>query len=166
MFGTAAKALLGLAAVVGVIIFFYNNQQRIAADKAKLELEKAVSVLPPGVEEAWFAYVDRRLAKAIQRRSGSVLVAGMIDGAMNQTTFVSSNTPYKVTCSPLLGASVEFGHGEGVTSVPIYGILVWNHSAEGKPPELGVHESSVAAIALSKRLCDRISQSVSRILGH
>ena len=156
-------------AIVGTIVaalayYAYTNHKNTLAEQAKLQTDMAVSVLPPGTQQAWIAYVDRRVADSIQTRSGSLLIKGMSDSAMRQATIVSRNTPYRLTCSTILGSSVEFGYGESAVIVPIYGAMLFGPATE-KPPELGVIRSSVAATELSRFLCDHISARLDVLLS-
>src|ERR1700682_3541813 len=136
-----APKLIVLICIVGggVVYYAYSTQQRSLAEKAQLDNEKAVNVLPPGTQDAWIPYVERRVAAAIQIKGGAISVTSVLD----ETTFVSQNTPFKVTCSPGTGGLVEFGYGENSVTVPIYGLLV-DREAERAPP-LGVIQRSVAA---------------------
>ena len=155
----APKLIVLICIVVGGVVYYaYSTQQRSLAEKAQLDNEKAVNVLPPGTQDAWIPYVERRVAAAIQIKGGAISVASVLD----ETTFVSQNTPFKVSCSPSTGGSVEFGYGENSVTVPIYGWLV-DRDAESPPP-LGVNRSSVAATNLSRILCERIAASINKIV--
>src|SRR4051812_31670226 len=108
-------------AIVVVIVcagayYVHAAQQRSLAEKAKFNLERAVEVLPPDTEQAWISYVERRFASAMQPKAGAISIAGTIDDA----TYVSRNTPYKVSCDPITGGSVEFGYGENAVTAPVY----------------------------------------------
>ena len=111
-------------------------------------------MLPEGVKEAWISYVERRVASAVQFKAGAVVLH---DDDLFEITFVSRNTPFKVTCDPVTGGRVEFAYGGGSVGVQIFGF------AEDQPP-LSVSKMSVAAADLSRVLCERISHSVSQIL--
>jgi hypothetical protein len=145
-------------AVCGVVYYAYSEKQKSVAEQAKLNFDKAVSDLPPGTKEAWIAYVERRVAAAIQLKAGAISVTSVSD----ETTFVSRNTPFKVSCNPGTGGLVEFGYGENSVTVPIYGLLV-DRQTESSPP-LGVIQTSVAAANLSRTLCKRISAALSKIV--
>jgi hypothetical protein len=84
-------------------------------------------------------------------------------GSFTETTSISRNTPFKVSCDPVLGGRVDFGYGENSVSVPIYGYLQEN-DAESAPP-LQVSKWSEAAAGLSQTLCERISESILRALN-
>lgn len=146
--------LIFCAVVGGMVYYAYSERQRSLAEQAKLTIDKAVSELLPGTQDAWIAYVERRVAAAVQSRSGAISVT-----QYDETIFVSRNTPFKVRCSPSSG-SIEFGYGENAVTVPVYG---WFDDRDAEPP-LGVISSSVAAANLSKTLCERISASVSKIV--
>jgi hypothetical protein len=156
------RVAMGVAIAAAVGGYFYYDYSTTQAKKAKLEVNMAVSVLPPGTQEAWIAYVDRRAAAAVQPRAGAVALTGMFNGVLQKATLGSRNTPYQVRCGPIIGASVTFGYGDDSVMVPIYGGFS-NREAEKAPP-LGVIKSSVAAENLSRTLCERISVSLSRIM--
>ena len=148
--------LIACVAVVGIVYYAYSEKQKSIAERAQLNRDKAVSVLPPGTEEAWIAYVDGRIAASIQSRAGAISVLD----TSNETTFVSRNTPYKVSCSPITGGSVVFGYGDDSITVRIYDLFY----PVSQSPHLGVIASSIAAANLSKTLCERISESTSKIM--
>lgn len=118
---------------------------------------KAVRVLPDGVEEAWSAYMDRQLDRAVQPRGDMIKVIGI--GGIRQ--FVSRSAPVRVTCSGL--TALHFGLGEEGAMVFLYD---YGHQIRGEegPPPLGVHPDSVAARALRVRLCDHISDRLQDIM--
>ncbi len=147
------------AVASGLIYYVFSARQSTIAVQAKLDLDKAVSVLPPGTQEAWIGYVDRRVAAAIQQEAGAILVTGLSD----ESKYVSRNTPYQVSCSPIIGGSIEFGYGDNSITVPIYGVLLDDGKAE-RPPPLDVANSSFAAANLSRTLCERIAVSLNKIL--
>jgi len=152
---------LAICAVVasGLIYYVSSARQNTIAMQARLDLDKAVSILPLGTQEAWIEYVDRRVAAAIQLRSGTISVADLSD----ESKYVSRNTPYQVSCSPVMGGSIEFGYGDNSITVPIYGVLLDRSKAESPPP-LDVTNSSLAAANLSRALCERIAISLNKIL--
>jgi hypothetical protein len=147
------------AIAFALIYYVYDARQSTLALQARRDLDKAVNVLPLGTQEAWIGYVDRRVAAAIQLKAGALLVADLSD----EPKYLSRNTPYQVSCSPIMGGSIEFGYGENSTTVPIYGVLL-DHSKVEKAPLLGVAESSIAAANLTKALCERITVSLTRLL--
>jgi hypothetical protein len=159
---SAAFACIVLASIItGACALFYyvhSSNQKALEDQAKLNADKAVNVLASGIEEAWTAYVDRRIAAAIQVKAGAISVTD----DSNEVSFVSRNTPYQVKCASM-ESSVEFGYGDNSVTAPIYGWLV-DRQAE-RPPPLGVIESSLAAASLSRTLCERISASLSKIVS-
>jgi hypothetical protein len=159
---SAAFAGIMLASIIAgacaVFYYVHSADQKALEDQAKLNADRAVNVLALGTEEAWTAYVDRRVAAAIQIKAGAILATD----DSNEARFLSRNTPYQVKCAPM-ESSVEFGYGDSSVTVPIYGWLV-EREAESRPA-LGVIESSVAAASLSRKLCERISVSLSKIVS-
>lgn len=154
------KWLIGCCAVAFALIYYaYDARRATLAVQARRDLDKAVTVLPPGTQEAWLEYVDRSMADAIQSKAGALLVTGLSD----ESKYLSRNTPYQVSCDPIMGGSIEFGYGENSTTVPIYGLLL-DHKKIEKAPLLGVAESSIAAANLTKVLCERITASLTRLL--
>jgi hypothetical protein len=111
----AKKIIVAAVVLLGVSYYAYSSWQDEIARKAKMDADKAVSVLPFGTREAWISYVDRRLRAVIQPHRGSVRVIDNVGSVTANTTLVSSNTPYIVSCSPALGADLlpadvpEFG---------------------------------------------------------
>ena len=158
---SVAFACIALAFIVaGACALFYyvdSSNKKALEDQAKLNADKAVNVLASGIEAAWTAYVDRRVAAAIQVKAGAISVTD----DSNEARLVSRNTPYQVKCAPM-ESWVEFGYGDNSVTVPIYGWLV-DRDAESPPP-LGVIGSSIAAANLSKTLCEHISLSLSKIV--
>lgn len=154
---------MGVAIATAVGGYVYYDYSTTQAEQAKLTADKAVSVLSPGTQEAWIAYVDRRVAAAVQPRAGAVALIDMFSEVLQRETLVSRNTPYQVRCDLIMGVSVEFGYGNNSVNVPIYGVRLFNLKAEKAPP-LGVIKSSIAAVNLSRTLCERISVSLSRIM--
>jgi hypothetical protein len=146
-----------IVAVCGSAYFIHSSQQKLLAEKAKLNFERSVDVLSPGTEDAWISYVERRVAAVMQFKVGAI----SINNSISEATYVSRNTPYRVSCDPITGGTVEFGYGENPVMVSIYGLVV-DGEAEAAPP-LGVSSSSVAAAKLSRRLCERIVILVSKI---
>jgi hypothetical protein len=144
---------------LALIYYVYDARQSKLALQAKWDLDKAVNVLPPGTQEAWLEYVDRRMAVAIQSKAGALFVTGLSD----EPKYLSRNTPYQVSCYPNMGGSIEFGYGENSTTVPIYGLMLDDKKTE-KAPLLGVADSSIAAANLTKILCERIAASLTRLL--
>lgn len=153
-----ATAILIICALLGAIAYFaYRERQHANAKEAQSEAERVVRLLPEGAQDAWLAYVDRRVAAAIENKAGAV----SLRAPDSEATFVSRNTPFKVTCDPILGGRVDFGYGDNAVSLWIYG--GYDSTAE-KEPSLGVSKYSVAAASLSLALCERITQSIVRTL--
>ena len=155
-------AAVAMVAVIAGLAYCNNIQQKNDRAAHDLEAAKAVAVLAPGVEEAWLAYVDRRVAATMHRIGTNVRVTGMLEELTSQTTIVSANSPYQISCDRI-GGSVTFGYGEDATSVSIFGLLL-SPSAE-KPPALGVHPDSIAAKILREKLCLRLSERVQAVMA-
>lgn len=154
--------IAGVAAVLAM--FYYGAIQSRHVEERKLALARAVSVLPPGVDTAWTAYVDRRVASAVQRRGNNVQVAALGDHILGRTNFVSRDTPYSVSCGSVIGAIVWFGAGNDQIMVPIYGPSLVEPGAD-EVPALGVDSRSIAATRLSEALCERISVRMQEIMA-
>src|SRR5579872_1755847 len=116
MISSRAKAMGIIALVFGAGIALHvvsDHRRQVLADQ-EAQAARAVTVLPPGVEDEWGAYVDAQIATSIFRRAGTVEIFG-------PTMAVSVNTPYAVSCDPLSGASIKFGFGDDVATVEIIG---------------------------------------------
>jgi hypothetical protein len=177
--------IVGVAAVVamvGVVVAFIllqikaqqNANLHQEADQRRQAQAEAASVLPPGVEDTWKAYVDRRFAAAIQRRGDVVAVAVQGNGSGEEaTTLVSRNTPYRIDCPRNFreGLSIDFGGADDAGLVLIYGHfvrgeLIFPGRRHGeKPPPLGVDPRSVAATDLSRVLCERIAVKIQQVMN-
>jgi hypothetical protein len=149
--------------VVAVIVDARHSEQR----KRQEHIEAlAVSELPAGTEDSWLAYIDRRIAASIYSDGQLVHVAGMEDFLTKATTLVSRNTPYQITCDPILGTTVHFGaeSAYGIsTDVPILGPMLIDPSVE-KPPPLRVDKASIASKRLDEILCARVASRLSAIM--
>ena len=143
-----------VAGACALFYFAHSSNHDAPVDKAKLDADRAVDVLPRGTLEAWMAYVDRRITATIQPQVGSISVTDVA----NETTFVSRNTPYRIKCTPMEG-SVEFGYGDNSITVELF------EGEDESPPALGVIKSSVAAANLSRTLCQHISQSLNKLVS-
>ena len=153
---------IALGAILTAALYYVDakrTEQRLEADELKAAL--SVSVLPAGTEEAWSAYVDRRIAATMQREGRVIHVVGMLDRILSKTTIVSANSPYAISCDPL-GAGIQFGYGDDAIKVSVFGVLA-EISAE-KAPALGVNPRSIAAVQLREHLCRRISARVQAIM--
>ena len=153
--------IIGLCVVAGVAAagaawIDHEEKQKLAAWQQR-KAEDAISILPPGVEDAWIRYVDERLSMRLEARQNAIRVRYPGE---SKTVLVSLNMPYSVECSPDLGGSVTFGSGENATAVLIYGFLDF----ESKEPEMGVRRTSIAAQQLHERLCDRIQSRVATLM--
>jgi len=75
----AAIVALGIATIVVANSHDPDQQQakRETADR-EWQAAKAVSVLPSGTEDAWIAYVDRKIAAAITRKGNAIHVVGLM----------------------------------------------------------------------------------------
>jgi len=184
-----SKKLLLL--IAGTAIFFYYIHNRQAEQDAsvqaqELEAAKAVTVLPPGTEEAWDAYVDRRVASLLQRRGNSVRLNDLMSKMMSTITIVSVTSPYEITCG-ITGSSIDFpqtatkfGDEVAILTLDIYIISQNSEPAQQKseskklayinldssgeqPPPLGVDIKSTAAEELREHLCQRITDDVQTI---
>jgi hypothetical protein len=167
---------------VGLLIYLHNKSE---AEKAQA-MARAVKALPAGTEQAWIAYVDHRLAGAIERRGGSVRIAvanqevlsrdpavGLIFGSDEHR--LSLNTPYHIICDTVTGGVVEFGvrdDVDGPIEVSIWGMGPYSALAPIAPvlltekaPSLSVDKQSVAAARLSEKLCDRVSARLHEIMA-
>jgi hypothetical protein len=61
-------ALATVAAVIGAVSYYaHASYQKALANEAKLKADRAVNQLTPGTQEAWTAYVDRRVAAGLPR---------------------------------------------------------------------------------------------------
>lgn len=158
-----AIAFIAIAVLAGTAYFVDLGERKSRADH-ELEVARAVRVLPSGTEQAWLQYVDRRIAATLVRRENAIQVVAFGDNVRGNTTIVSINTPYQVQCDPISGGSVDFGYGDNPVTVPIFGLMVMDPSAEKAPP-LGVNMTSIAATKLTEALCRRISDRVQAIIG-
>jgi hypothetical protein len=123
----------------GVATFsVYSNSHEAQARREERERrDQAVDVLPPGVQEQWIEYVDKRVCAMINPVPGSIEIADQ--SKMGTTTLLSRNTPYKLTCTPG-GGWVEF---DGFDSGESTTVQIWP-SKDQPAPE--VSEFSIAAI--------------------
>lgn len=151
--------LFVIAAAVGGYYFYQNEKEKQALADARMRAERAVEVLPAGTEEAWLTYIEKVVEATIKPEEGQIRVIAMGDKVMKGTTLVSRNTPYQVQCSPFLGISVIFGHGENSVTAPLSGVLALDRS-----PPLGVSKASKAAEKLSSTLCARVGVLMREIL--
>ena len=63
------------ALFTGLYVFGFSTREVPKEKGLEEALAKAVRVLPEGTEEAWIAYVDQRVAAAIQRRGDNLQVS-------------------------------------------------------------------------------------------
>jgi hypothetical protein len=172
----ALVVLLGIAALSQIRKGDTETSKRTESD-AEVAAEKAVSVLPPGTEAAWLAYVDRRIASTLHRTGNMIQITDGLNAMLGMTQYVSANSPYEVSCDMLEG-SLAFGYASSVTcgdsgepesdsdyKVDIYGSVTNADPSAEKAPPLGVSEHSIAAAHLNKVLCQRIAERVQEIMA-
>ena len=180
-----------LCVAVGSLGYYvYGQHQESIADEKADDAAEAVTVLPPGTEAAWLAFIDQRISETIIRKNGTVEVSQMGDvPPITAKTFVSLNTPYEISCGVLGGATIEFGYGDNSVTVSVdlspsedQPVTASNdppapsigsnddappsgpgNSNDGPPP-LGVDISSVAGLRLNNDVCERIVKDVSAIM--
>ena len=140
--------VLGVVVAGAIGFYWWSAEQKRQITAA----ERAISVLPPGVEEEWEAYVKRRLEKVIVLDRSQLRLTPILAKELGTYKVVSFTMPYSVDCNNYLGSTVEFGFGEDAISVPIYGVGAWDDA--DPPPALGVDELSVAAKQLRLSLCE------------
>lgn len=173
----ALVLLLGIAGLSQIRKGDAETSKRTESD-AEAAAEKAVSVLPPGTEDAWLAYVDRRIAATLHRSGSVIQLTGGVNDIMGTTAYVSVNSPYGISCNVGDG-DLTFGYGHASVTCPdggepeidndftvaVYGdVTNADPSAERSPP-LGVHKLSIAARNLDKSLCKRIAERLQEIMA-
>lgn len=152
--GIIFKLITAALVVVGAVYYFKSESDKSAVAATRFKIARAVEQLPPGTEDAWLAYVEKRFGERIRLVDGVVYVQGAADRSLQQTTIVSRNSPFHISCNPIFGASVEFAVGFKTVTVPIYRLL---DADDQKAPPLEVVATSIAGEKLSKKLCERIS---------
>jgi len=156
------KIGLAIAACAVAVAIWWQverlDERRREAVRIKAVEENAIDILPPGVQDAWLDYVQQQMDRLLRASTGGLYVDA--DGR-DEITFVSSNSSYKVTCHPLSGAAIEFGYGDGSTTVDVFRSLRRGHPQ----PSLDVPTGSIAARNLVKALCDRITAHVSSMMS-
>lgn len=172
----ALVVLLGIAGLSYVRNGAAESKDRVQSD-AEIAAAKAVSVLPAGTEEAWLAYVDRRIAATLHRSGSVVQLTGGVNDIMGKTAYVSVNSPYEVSCFAGQG-SLTFGYGHASVFCPngdepeidndftvaVYGYVTNADPSAEKSPPLEVSKLSAAARNLDKTLCKRIAERVQEIM--
>ena len=153
---TLAMALV-LADAIDFARRLFVEHERNVAD------ERAVAVLPEGVEAAWLAFVRRQVDAHVRRVGDVLLVNGFPDANWGRTTYLSTRTPFSVNCDPFL-ATVTFDTGsyEDV-EVWIYGAEAADCATCEAEPDMPVSRSSEAARRLSVDLCRRIAEAVAAL---
>lgn len=169
-------AVLGLSLLVGYCVIQSNEEKAVdQASQAKEAADHAISVLPPGVEDAWNAWIDNQVATKIVREGNVLRLHEFLEMG---PIYVSTNTPYKVDCS--LGINVVFGSsnsentGDAISidsppaSPQMSKLLkpgeIPGLSADKNAPPLGVPPNSIAAEQLKDRLCRRVAAAVAKVM--
>ena len=155
----------GAALVLGaVVIMQYAGGVKLdrANKKRVTKAAMAVRILPPGTKEVWLQYVDRRFSALLHREGAVIHITSIFGDVLGGHRFVSANTPYIISCDPLLGGSIRFGYGENAIEVYLYGLLAWGTHHH---PPLGVHRQSIAAKRLYEDLCARITERVKKMMA-
>ena len=150
----AGIALAGIA-VLGT--YYAVGYERSRGRQALAAINNAA--LPAGTEQAWHAYIDRRLAATLHRKGSALNVRADIDGFLGNSTDVPLATPFAVDCTRGFGAIVRFENGGDALTASIFGPTVVEPPAE-HPPALGVSPGSIAASDLKTALCTRIAAGV------
>ena len=174
-------ALVLFIAVATIAHYANGKKDKQAAIDSKQKIDAArdaVSVLPQGTEDAWDAYVDRRLAATLHRSGSTIQLLGGVNEMMGKTVLLSVNSPYQILCE-FGGGSIKFGYAQQAMTCPngeeaeidddnsvyIYGAFADSDPSAEKPPPLGVYGQSIAAKELQKRLCQRIADKVQAIMA-
>ena len=71
----------------------YQVNETNKAD-ARIKAEEAFTVLPPGTEDAWKAYVNRRMEVLFHRKGNSVEVTDFLQEITGGNKYVSVNKRY------------------------------------------------------------------------
>ena len=157
-----------LAILVVLSVLFatgYLERRRTNERERRIEAARAVDTLPRGTESAWRAYVERQVARKIQRIGGVVRVNMYLDEVTRTTTYISTTTPFTVQCYPF-GGTVYFSrldHSETVYT-NVFGLVSENWRQPEEPPPLPVNELSTAASQLSEALCVQIAEQVAAVM--
>jgi hypothetical protein len=172
----ALVVLVGIAGLSHIREDVAESSKRTLSD-VELAAEKAVSVLPPGTEDAWLAYVDHRIAATLHRTGNVIQITDGLNEMLGITQYVSANSPYEISCDGH-GGTLTFGHVSSVScgesgvpesdseySVDIYGSVTNADPSAEKAPPLGVSEQSVAAVHLNKVLCQRIAEQAQKLVA-
>jgi len=174
-----------LALAVAAVLFYFNHgrqeEHKAKVGGGKEKAARAVTVLPPGTEEAWNAYIDRRIDSTLERRGSAVRLNDYFSRALSKTIFVSIYSPYEISCD-IIGSSIKFGFSECAHAdkdascdeiSPIFFYMVkeggggyMNPDPSGEqPPPLGVAANSTAADELTAHICQRINDRVQAIFS-
>lgn len=155
---------VGIALTTAALLGGYCAVSLGRADERRAVAALAVTALPAGTENLWNAYVDRRLAVAVQRGPSVVAVLADIDGFLGNTNDIPFETPFEVACTRNFGAVISFGSGGATVLTSIFGPTMVSPPAE-QAPTLDINPRSVAALGLQKRLCDRVTMGVRTALA-
>ena len=159
--------ILVFVVFAGAIGFIWCRTERTNSveQRSQRELAQAVEVLPPGTEVTWMKYVDQQLWRAIQRNGETLKLTNRLDQVLRKITFISLNSPYSITCDPVLGIDVDFtASGVGTISIPFY-VTTNTKLNKETPPSLSVDVLSVAAARRTASLCERVSEQMQEIVG-
>ena len=164
--------LMVMLTIVGLLFYgfhYIGNKQAKEAQIAR-EVDRQVSIIPSGTEEAWQAFIDRRVA-AVLRREGRLvkLDDDTHRNIMEQAIYVSLNVPYQISCT-LKTATVQFGAtgdnsqgmDDGVEFFNVYldgDRTIRGHTAE-KAPSIGIPPNSIAAATLRDHVCLHLANKV------
>ena len=121
----------------------------------------AVSDIPAADLKAWTEFVDERVEKGITNVGQStwkIYDELYTLGIYNEPTYISKNTPYKISCNSVMGMriSIQFGLGNDSTDFHVNGLLAT------LGPQLSVHPRSVAAKKLLDILCQRTARAIEK----
>ena len=167
------KQLIYLAAMVlftGSVLcgFQYIGKQRSEAARIETEKAKQVSIIPPATEEAWQAFIDRRVALVLRREGRLVKLDDETHrNVLKTSSYVSVNAPYQITCT-LHTASIQFGTGGDDSGGVNEGAEIYNTYLQGssalydadRAPPISVPQESIAAASLRDHVCQHLANMV------
>jgi hypothetical protein len=147
--------------IFGLVVYVLRELK--VSDERKESAERAISILPQGVEDAWNTWVDADIATKIDAQ-GKVLQVHTLPGT--GPVYISKNMPFTVNCA--FSIRIDFGS----VNSDDRGTEIWISSPQmsvtGMPlreaPALGVRIDSIAAEALQERLCARVTSTISRLM--
>lgn len=180
------RTVVTLVGVVGLCLFVGHcveqanvSRARQAAFDAKLRADRAVSVLPAGIENAWDSWVDEEVARKVERAGPVVRLDESPDSNPDPapwsvgTVYVSVNSPFQVQCST--DVTVLFAQAPPHSDASDASVTIdtpWTgwpplplgmSGGKGTPP-VGVPSDSIAAQHLAQRLCARVADDVARVM--